>query len=55
MVKDFLRFHIATSHGKIVEKPTVDSVNTFAEWFSAGFTRITAHRQMKETGAKPAT
>jgi hypothetical protein len=27
-VKDFLRFHIATSRGKIVEKPTV---NTFTE------------------------
>jgi len=40
-VKDFLHFHIATSRGKIVEKPTVDSVNTFAEWFFAGFTRIT--------------
>ena len=40
-VKDFLRFRIATSRGKIIEKPTVDSVNTFAEWFFAGFTRIT--------------
>ena len=40
-VKDFLRFHTATSRGKIVEKPTADSVNTFAEWFFAGFTRIT--------------
>ena len=40
-VKDFLHFHIATTRGKIVEKPTVDSVNTFAEWFFAGFTRIT--------------
>jgi len=29
-VKDFLRFHIATSR-----------VNTVAEWFFAGFTRIT--------------
>jgi hypothetical protein len=37
-VKDFLRFYIATSRGKIVEKPTADSVNTFAEWFFAGFT-----------------
>lgn len=27
-VKDFLRFYIATSRGKIVEKPTADSVNT---------------------------
>jgi hypothetical protein len=35
MVKDFLRFY------KIVEKSTADSVNTFAEWFFAGFSRIT--------------
>jgi hypothetical protein len=26
-VKDFLRFHIATSRGKIVEKPKADSVD----------------------------
>jgi hypothetical protein len=43
-VKDFLRFHIATSRGKIVEKPMADSVNTFAEWFFACFTRITNTR-----------
>jgi hypothetical protein len=29
-VKDFLRFYIALSRGKIAEKPTADSVNTFA-------------------------
>lgn len=40
-LKDFFRFHIATSRGKIVEIPTADSVNTFAEWFFAGFHRIT--------------
>jgi hypothetical protein len=40
-VKDFLRFHVATSRGKIVTQPTADSVNTFAEWFFAGFTRVT--------------
>ena len=38
-VKDCLRFHVATSRGKIVANPTADSVNTFAEWFFAGFTR----------------
>jgi hypothetical protein len=32
--KDFLRFHIARSRVKIVEKPTADSVNT---------THITGH------------
>ena len=47
-VKDFLRFHIATSRGKIVEKPTVDSVNTFAEWYFAGFSRITGTPTDKE-------
>jgi hypothetical protein len=25
----------------LTEKPTVDSVNTVAEWFFAGFTRVT--------------
>jgi hypothetical protein len=40
-IKDFFRFFIATSCGKIVTKPTVDSINTNAEWFFAGFTRIT--------------
>ena len=39
--KDFLRFHIALSRGKIKNKTTVDSVKTFAEWFFAGFTRVT--------------
>jgi hypothetical protein len=43
-VKNFLRFYIATSCGKIDEneRPTADSVNAFAEWFFAGFTRITS-------------
>jgi hypothetical protein len=27
-IKDFFRFHIATSCGRIVAKPTVDSINT---------------------------
>ena len=40
-IKDFFRFHIATSCGRIAAKPTVDSINTNAEWFFAGFTRIT--------------
>jgi hypothetical protein len=40
-VKDFFRFYIATSCGRIVAKPTPDSINTIAEWFFAGFTRIT--------------
>jgi hypothetical protein len=40
-VEDFLRFHAATSCGKIVTKPTADSINAFAEWFFAGFERVT--------------
>lgn len=41
--KDFLRFYIATSRGKIDEneRHRADSVNAFAERFFAGFTRIT--------------
>jgi hypothetical protein len=40
-VKDFLRFQAATSKGKIQEEVTCDSLNTFAEWFFAGFSRVT--------------
>jgi hypothetical protein len=42
-VKDFLRFYIATSRGKIDEneRPTADLVNTFTQWFFTGFARIT--------------
>lgn len=41
-IKDFLRFHVAISRGRIDdERTTVDSVNTFAEWFFAGFARVT--------------
>ena len=39
--KDFLRFHIALSRERIKDETTVDSVKTFAEWFFAGFTRVT--------------
>jgi hypothetical protein len=40
-VKDFLRFQAATGKGMIVKQTTCDSLNTFAEWFFAGFTRVT--------------
>lgn len=40
-VKDFLRFYIATSRPHLTEKLTVDSISTVAEWFFAGFTRVT--------------
>ena len=43
-IKDFLRYHVAISRGRIDdERITVDSVNTFAEWFFAGFTRVTSN------------
>ena len=40
-IKDFLRFIIATSQETLNDgqkKVTVDSMNTFAKWFFAGFT-----------------
>jgi hypothetical protein len=43
-VKDFFRFVAATSRGLIdreTGKITADSLNTFGEWFYAGFTRVT--------------
>jgi hypothetical protein len=40
-VKDFLRWHAAISQGKIVKEVTSDSLNTIAEWFFAGFSRVT--------------
>jgi hypothetical protein len=40
-IKDFFGFNIATSSGRIMAKPTVDPINTNAEWFLAGFTRVT--------------
>jgi len=50
-IKDFLRFVIATSRGIIDDeqnKVTVDSMNTFAEWFFAGFARVTGNSIDKE-------
>ncbi|KAL9022900.1 MAG: hypothetical protein Q9196_007479, partial [Gyalolechia fulgens] len=43
-VKDFLCFYIATSRPRLTEQPTVDSINPVAEWFFAGFTRVTRHQ-----------
>jgi hypothetical protein len=40
-MKDFLRFHTATSKGKIRKIITSNSLNAFAEWFFAGFCRVT--------------
>jgi hypothetical protein len=40
-VKNFFRFYIATSRPLLTQKPTVDSINTVAQWFFSGFTRVT--------------
>ncbi len=40
-VQDLLRFYIATSRPLLTQEPTVDFVNTVAEWFFAGCTRVT--------------
>ena len=42
-ILDFVRFHAATSKGRIDNGGliTVESSNTFMEWFFAGFTRVT--------------
>ena len=47
-VQDFARFHANASRGKIVDAPTVDSVNTFVKWFFAGFSRVTETPTDKE-------
>src|SRR2546421_7167085 len=47
-VKDFLRFKAAAGKGMIAEQTTCDSLNTFAEWFFAGFTRVTDTEINKE-------
>ena len=47
-VKDFIRFYIATSNPRLDERPTIDSVNIVAEWFFAGFTRVTGTDTVEE-------
>ncbi|KAN0085538.1 AdoMet-dependent rRNA methyltransferase [Elaphomyces granulatus] len=47
-VKDFLRFYVAISKGKLDKRSTVDSVNTYAEGFFAGFSRVTGTPTDKE-------
>ena len=50
-VKDFIRFYIATSKpqlNKEGKRPTADSINIAAEWFFAGFTRVTGTDTDKE-------
>lgn len=43
-IRDFIRFIVHTSRGFLEEaqkRVTVDSMITFAEWFFAGFDRVT--------------
>jgi len=50
-VKDFIRFYVATSKpqlDKVEKRPTADSINIAAEWFFAGFTRVTGTDTDKE-------
>ncbi len=47
IIKDFLCFIVATSRGIIDDKQkpvTVDSINTFTEWFFAGIAQVTGSR-----------
>lgn len=41
-IKDFLRFIVASS--RRTEKVIFDSMNAFAEWLFAGFSRVTGNR-----------
>ncbi len=50
-IKDFIRFIASVSDGIIDEENnlvTTDSLNTFAEWFFAGFARVTGNRIEEE-------
>ena len=47
-VKDFIRFYIATSTPRLDKVPTADSINIAAEWFFAGFTRVTGTETNEE-------
>jgi hypothetical protein len=40
-LKDFLQFQASVMRGKIKKIPTDESLNSFAEWFFAGFARVT--------------
>jgi hypothetical protein len=50
-IKDFLRYKASISDGRIdeeLERATTDSLNAFAEWFFAGFARVTGNSIPKE-------
>jgi hypothetical protein len=40
-VKGIFCLYIAISYGRIVAKPTVDSIDTNVDWFFAGFAHVT--------------
>ena len=40
-LKDFLWFQASVMRGKVKKIPADESLNSFAEWFFAGFTRVT--------------
>jgi len=40
-LKDFFRFIASVGTGMILEQMTADSLNTYGEWFFAGFSRVT--------------
>ncbi|MCJ1456183.1 hypothetical protein MMC28_006543 [Mycoblastus sanguinarius] len=42
-IRDFLRFQAALGQGRLDSRITVDSLNTFTEWFFAGFARVTGN------------
>lgn len=46
-MKDFVRIYISTSTPWVAERPTVDSINTVAEWFFAGFHSSHRHRDRR--------
>lgn len=47
-IKDFLRFYAMSSRPTLDVVPTVDSINTIAEWFFAGFERVTQNTISKQ-------
>ena len=48
-VKDFLRFYITTRQPQLTDKPTVDSINTVAEWFFAVLLELPARRPRRKS------
>lgn len=47
-LKDFFRFHVGLAKALIADTTTADSVNTTAEWFFAGFQRVTGNEYSSE-------